>query len=348
MNISIIHEVFFYKKYDLTQQIFNKMKKSFIIILFSAFFTQALFAQVNVTLFMDQKLGDQAFAYNVAVESEMGYVFNVTRLEYYVSEIMLIHDGGQVTPVTDRYLLVDPDKRNEFELGSFQINDLEKIQFSVGVDSAHNHLDPAGYPVEHPLAPKDPSMHWGWFSGYRFIALEGRTGDHPDSLAYGYQIHTIADANYRTITLDVVEEISGSDMTVHIEADYMQMLKDIDLTGGLIFHGANGAAKKLSDNSRDFVFTAAEVTAVKDIEKLASIQFSPNPSTGITVLSYDLQQFENLVLTVTDMKGSSVFTGVIDNAQKSYLLDTKWQPGLYMANIFSGNKLLAAEKLLVK
>lgn len=103
-------------------------------------------AQVNVTLHMSQKLGGEPFAYNVAAEADMGYSFNMTRMEYYISEIKLIHDGGVITPVTDLYLLIDPADDTEFELGEFAIIDLESIQFSIGVDQAHNHLDPSLYP----------------------------------------------------------------------------------------------------------------------------------------------------------------------------------------------------------
>jgi hypothetical protein len=84
------------------------------------------------------------------------------------------------------------------------------------------------------------------------------------------------------------------------------------------------------------------------MENLVSIQFSPNPSNGYTTLSYDLQEFEDLVLTVTDMEGRIVYSDALDNSQTSYLLNTKWPCGLYLTNIFSGHKLLAAEKLLVK
>lgn len=310
--------------------------------------TSISFAQVNVTLYMDQKLGDQLFAYNLAVQSEMGYMFNVTRLQYYVSEINLIHDGGQITPVVDMYLLVDPDKRNEFELGSFNITDMEQIQFSVGVDSAHNHLDPATYPAGHPLAHQNPSMHWGWFSGYRFIAIEGFAGPSADSLSFGYQIHTIADANYRTITLDAVEDLNGDNMDVHIEADYMQMLKDIDASEGLIFHGANGAAKKLSDNARDHVFTPGELTAIRDIESLSAIQLSPNPASGFTTLKYDMVGREDLVLAITDMTGQVILKKELDATQGFLFLEMNFQPGIYVANIYSGKELAAVQKLVVR
>ena len=87
--------------------------------------------------------------------------------------------------------------------------------------------------------------------------------------------------------------------------------------------GLTEQQKILSDNARDFVFTPAEVTKTNEIENLASIKFSPNPSNGSTVLSYDLQQFENLVLTVTNIKGRIVFTDAMDNSQTSYVLETK-------------------------
>lgn len=323
------------------------MKRSLFLLL-AVVTTTISFAQVNVTLYMDQKLGDQPFAYNLAAQSEMGYMFNVTRLQYYVSGINLIHDGGQVTPVADLYLLVDPEKRNEFKLGSFNITDLEQIQFSIGVDSAHNHLDPATYPLEHPLAHQNPSMHWGWFSGYRFIAMEGFAGPSADSLTFGYQIHTIADANYRTVTLDAVEALNGDNMDVHVEADYIQLLNDIDASAGLIFHGANGAAKKLSDNARDFVFTPGEVTATHDLNSLGSIQISPNPAAGFTTLNYDMAGKENLLLTITDMTGQIILKRELDASERFLFLETEFQPGLYIANIYSGKELAAVQKLVVR
>jgi len=116
----------------------------------------------------------------------------------------------------------------------------------------------------------------------------------------------------------------------------------------LIFHGANGAAKKVSDNARDHVFTPLEITNTKDIQDLGSIQFYPNPSNGSTLVNYDVQSSENLVLTIADIKGQIVSTHPLDANQKSFLLETKWQAGIYIANIFSGNKLVATDKLLVK
>src|SRR5687768_116870 len=130
--------------------------RKFLLLLVLALSGFMATSQVNVTLHMDQKLGAEQFDYNLTTWSSMGYPFMMTRMEYYISEIQLIHDGGQMTPMTDLYFLVDPATDTQFELGSFAITNLEKIQFSVGVDSSHNHLDPATYPNDHPLALQNP------------------------------------------------------------------------------------------------------------------------------------------------------------------------------------------------
>lgn len=72
------------------------------------------------------------------------------------------------------------------------VNKVEAITFSVGVEQAYNHLDPASFPPDDPLAPQNPEMHWGWVSGYRFAAVEGEAGPNLDQ---HFEIHSIGDAN---------------------------------------------------------------------------------------------------------------------------------------------------------
>ena len=164
------------------------MRSLFSIVLFFTFAVMAN-AQVDVSIHMHQKLGDQPFGYNSVVQTAAGYYIKVTRLQYYISEVKLIHDGGQITPVTDQYFLVTPTVDSILELGNFDITSLEGIEYSLGVDAGHNHLDPASYPSSHPLAPKNPSMHWGWTAGYRFIALEGFAGATSGAVTNNFQIH---------------------------------------------------------------------------------------------------------------------------------------------------------------
>ncbi len=313
----------------------------FIILVMAVGFASA---QVNVTLHMTQKLGGEPFAFNSAAEAEMGYSFIMTRMEYYISEIKLIHDGGVVTPVTDLYLLVDPAGDTEFELGEFAITDLEKIEFSIGVDQAHNHLDPATYPLSHPLAPQNPSMQWGWSAGYRFIAIEGFAGSDSNSMNNNYQIHTIGDANYRTITIDVDGDVSGNEMAIHLQADYENFLDGINASNGLISHTTTGASKKIADNSV-FVFSALEVTGVVEPGVVGTFRITPNPVYDHAMLSYDMIGYNNLSLAITDLMGRTVYNQALSNTQNVIELEMHWPTGIYIARLFNDNELLAIEKI---
>ena len=47
------------------------------------------------------------------------------------------------------------------------------IRFRVGLDPATDKSDPQTWPPSHALHPDVCGLHWGWSSGYVFLALEG-------------------------------------------------------------------------------------------------------------------------------------------------------------------------------
>ena len=314
-----------------------------LLMTLSGFITSA---QVNVKLHMDQQLAGEPFAFNVATQSDMGYAFEMTRLQYYVSEIKLVHDGGIVTPVTDLYLLVDPAVVSEFELGTYDITTLEKIEFSIGVDNAHNHLDPASYPNGHPLAPQNPTMHWGWTSGYRFIAIEGFAGADSNSLTNNYQIHTVGDQNYKNISLDVSGDLYGDILEIHIQADYEKFLNNLDVSSGLISHASTGASKIVAENTRA-LFSAPSVTSVIDPSIKGSLVMFPNPANNQSTFFVDMPGYRNIKCTVIDLAGHVVSTRQLEGSTQSFVLETVWQPGIYFVRLTSNDKLLAIEKLVI-
>lgn len=325
------------------------MKNRFLPFLLFYLFANGLFAQMNVSLHLHPKLGDQHFALNATATAEMGYSFQVTRLQYYVSEIKLTHDGGQVMPVADLYLLVTAQKDSIFDLGSFPVTSIEGIEFSIGVDAAHNHLDPASYANDHPLAPKNPSMHWGWTAGYRFIALEGKTSNNggttfPDV----FQVHTIDDANYQNVSLPVQGVMDGDHMVVNLDANYHHILATLDVTGGLTSHAATGASAIIAENMKNHVFTASPISGTVEPGVTGTFGIAPNPASGSATLRYDLPGYDQLTLTVSDLAGRTVLTKQLNGPAQSILLETDWQPGLYIARLFSGERFLALEKLVIK
>src|SRR5690606_23624170 len=146
------------------------------------------FAQTPVELHISHMLGANGLAFGSTAHNDLGNDFNVSRLEYYISKIQIHHDGGMTTDVYDHYILADGGQDVTDDLGSFNITTVESISFHIGVDAPINNADPALQPPGHPLALKTPSMHWGWASGYRFVAMEGKSGS---GLSQSYEIHAL-------------------------------------------------------------------------------------------------------------------------------------------------------------
>ena len=164
------------------------MKKNLLFILF-ALFTVTSNAQTDVTLKINHKLGAEDFELDAIGVNNLGHEFKASRLEYYVSRITIIHDGGTETAVPDEVIaLVQPEAEisTSIPLGSFDVTSIESVKFHIGVYEPVNNEDPTLWPEEHPLAPKSPSMHWGWASGYRFIAYEGYGGA---GFSQNFQLH---------------------------------------------------------------------------------------------------------------------------------------------------------------
>ncbi len=325
------------------------MKNRILLLLLAVLSVQGMNAQMDVALHLHPKLGDQAFALNTTATAEMGYPFRVTRLQFYVSEIKLVHDGGQVTPVTDLHLLVTAQKDSIFELGSFPVTAIEGIEFSIGVDAAHNHLDPASYASGDPLAPQNPTMHWGWSAGYRFICLEGKTSNNGGSTFPDvFQVHTVDDGNYKTVNIPVQGVMDGGHLAIHLDANYHHILAELDVTGGVTSHGATGASATIAENMKNLVFTPSVVSGVTEPGIVGTFGISPNPTNGNATLRYDLPGYEQLMLTVSDLAGRTVLTRELSGSAQSISLETNWQPGIYVARIFGGDRLLGLEKLVVK
>ncbi len=268
------------------------------------------FAQTNVTLQINHKLGANAFQSGTQVTNNLGQDFDVDRLQYYIGEITLTHDGLQTTTIPDLWILVNANQTVSVPLGNFPVVSLEGISFGIGVDSAHNHLDPSQYAMNHPLAPQSPSMHWGWASGYRFVAMEGNSGT---SLAQTYEVHALEDVNYFYANVITAGISNGQDLLISLDADYVEALRDVDVASGPISHGGTGASVTVLENFRDHVFSAGLPTSAASPE-LAARSFAayPIPSSGNMTLLLNAPEIRGMQYTIYDAMGRKFQTVAAD------------------------------------
>jgi hypothetical protein len=262
------------------------------------------FAQKNVSLQIHHMLGAVPFQFGTQGTNNNGVAFTVTRLQYYIAEITLIHDGGTETIVPNTWMLVDASQDTTQALGSFNVTSLEGIRFGIGVQSAYNHLDPSTYPANHPLAHQTPSMHWGWSSGYAFVAVEGNSGP---GFTNNYEIQTFDDANYFKTTVNTAGTASGQDLLIDVYADYEMALRNINVAAGPIFHGTSGLATTLVQNFKDFVFSPTLATGVS-APGTGNFSIVPNPSSGHAKLQVDAAIEGESTFVVYDLAGKMLET----------------------------------------
>lgn len=317
------------------------MKKIYSLIAILSL-SAAAFAQKNVILTIQHKLGDANFSYNSTNINDVGSTFKFSRVEYYMSGFTIIHDGGIETPVTtDTYILTDAFMNAVQSLGTFNVTNVEGIKFHIGVDAPTNNEDPNQWPMSHPLAPQSPSMHWGWAAGYFFAAVDGLAGT---SLNTGFEMHSLGNVNYFEQTVTVNGENSGDDVYINLDADYLEAVRGINVNAGPIDHGAGATDLTLIQNFRDHVFSAAATSPLSvGVSKANDFKVFPNPSNGDFYINSN-EQFASIELF--DLTGRKVMDLPTQNAGIQQVSVS--QSGVYILQVRTLNQEIFHSKVVVE
>ena len=270
-----------------------------------------------VVLQIEHRVGTDTSTFGIEGINNLGNPFKLNRIQYYLDEIILTHDGGSID-TAEALTLVDGLSTTSINLGMFSVDSLESIRFAVGVNASLNHLDPTIYNTSHPLAPKSPSMHWGWTAGYRFIAAEGLGGS---TFSQIFEFHGLGDGNYAHLTLPTSGALIGSDtLLISITADYNELFRGISLGSGPISHGETGSAAQTLHNMNNYVFTSSEGNSAMGItEKVSAVRFYPNPSNGI----FTVESSKGGTYEIIDLLGRKIIEGNLSEGLNEINLTTK-------------------------
>ena len=225
------------------------------------------------------------------------------------------------------------------DLGSLSFDSITAVRFAVGVGPDVNNLDPSTYPAAHPLAPKSPSMHWGWAAGYRFVCAEG-----VGSSAFNqtFELHGLGNANYAMQTIATSGTAVGSDtLKIDIEADYAELVRDIEVAQGTISHGETGDAYQSLKNLNNKVFKSTEGNVALVQKELAFEDLSvfPNPSNGRFIVT----GIEGATIEVFNALGSKMYSQRATASTRIILTDA----GIYLM-VVSKNGSTTTKKLIVR
>jgi hypothetical protein len=301
------------------------------------------FGQIAAELRIYHRLGTDSYSWNTEVQNNLGQSFKISRLEYYLTRFSVVHDGGQITAISDDTvaLIKANDWFSAVQLGELNVTDVEAVKFHIGVFAPVNNADPSLYPPEHPLAPKNPSMHWGWASGYRFLAYEGTAGT---NFAQTVQLHALGNHNYFETTVATGAQISNGKLVIALDGDYLEGMYNIHLSDGVIAHGVDEEDLDALLNFKDRVFSERTgELGLNDLDQPV-VTVYPNPSnTGILKVTSD-QTFDEIV--VNDLNGK-----MIERIEVSSLnvgkVDLGSQKGVYLIEIRSNNRVLGRSKIVL-
>ena len=312
------------------------------ILLLSLFFgSLSLAAQTKeLTLNFHHMMSGESLTDSLVGTNNLGNQFKFNRLQYYVDDIEVIYNQGDTFTYVG-VLLIDAlaEEMTSVDLGALDFDSITAVRFAVGVGPDVNNLDPSTYPASHPLAPKFPSMHWGWAAGYRFVCAEG-----VGSSAFNqtFELHGLGNNNYAMQTIATSGAMSTSDtLVVDIEADYAELVRDIAVAQGPISHGETGDAFQSLKNLNNKVFKSAEGNAALNSQELAfaDLKVFPNPSNGRFVI----EGAQGATVEVYNALGSKVAHKKVAGPTRIILQDS----GIYLM-VVSQDGRSTTKKLIVR
>ncbi len=319
------------------------MKKRILNTLMLLFVGASLFAQSNVKLVINHFLGDKPFLLKVDAKNDVGNNYQVTRLEYYISGIKIIHDSGQVASLPNLYILQNAESLDTISLGNLNVTNIEAINFCIGVDEKVNHGDPSKWSFSHPLSPKNPTMHWGWEPGYKFVAIEGITGP---TLTQKFAIHALGDKNYFETSIPITALQLNNSQVIVLNADYNKSIMQMNLESGIFNHGEDGTAADMLRYFQTKVFTNAQgegnLLSTPKVVVNSGVKLYPNPSTGNVQVAITNASLNNSNYRLSDITGRLIKEGA--ELPSEFNLNAR---GIYILTL-QNEHFVSSEKLIIQ
>ncbi|QCR23262.1 MbnP family protein [Pontibacter sp. SGAir0037] len=181
----------------------------------------------SVVLQFEHMVGSQVLQLeDESYTSPAGIPYTVSSFKYYISNVKLLNDAGQVTYVEpESYHLIEQGGKTFFELKDIPAATYSGLELSIGVDEELNHR------IDH-QGDLDPAneMVWDWDSGYKFLMVVGNfTGNTRNG---GLVFHVGGDVNYKTLQYTLPQPINlqkSQRYQVLLQADVNEIFQNPNL-----------------------------------------------------------------------------------------------------------------------
>jgi hypothetical protein len=212
-------------------------------------------SQKNIYLEITPMFLNSNLEMNVDYTAWNGKVFKLDHFDYYLSSVQLTFDGGQTVDI-DSVFLIEPQSHTLL-LGSYDINQIEKISFLIGVPKTLNTqsgsaaIDISLYQENHPLSFQSPSMYWGWQSGYMHMIMGGYADDNGDGTLESYfELHNLGNLNQQSVEIPniVQTNIASNQINLNVNCQVDRWINNISINNVGVLHGEVGVNASMMNN----------------------------------------------------------------------------------------------------
>lgn len=157
---------------------------------------------------------------------------SITRADFLMSAFALKRMDGTWLETGNWFACFKPgENRIRTRVDGVPMEKFTAIRFNIGVDAVTDKSDPNLRPADHPLHPLVNGMHWGWQSGYIFMALEGHWKK-SDGTPGGFSYHLAGEPNLMQIELPVsIDMATCGTLLVHFDLAGVMRKIDIEKVG---------------------------------------------------------------------------------------------------------------------
>lgn len=295
--------------------------------------------QKNVFLNIAPLFANQTLALNQTFIGNDGIAVEIDHFNYYISDIKLFHDNNQQTNLDSDIWLLTPDQ-NSLYLGFMPVNQIDSINFTIGVPKRYNTQSGAAaqdistYAASHALSFQSPSMYWGWSFGYMHMIVGGKADSNNDNIPNAYfELHNLGNNNQQSITLPSIQTNIGSQIDLNYSCHLDRWLQQIPLSSTGVLHGEAGLNLQILQNvNTQTVFTLA---GSAELLQSSSLLLSWKQSSAeITAQNLQNHLIKNCQLFANS--GQKVLDFQVNNTSTSIQLEAL-QSGLYLIKIEMSN-----------
>ncbi len=306
--------------------------------------TSTIYAQKNIFLEIAPVFQNANLQMNVNYTGWDGKTFKLDHFDYYLSGIQITHDGGMIT-VIDSVFIVEP-QNHTLLVGNYPINQIEKLNFMVGVPKPLNTqngataIDISLYPEIHPLSFQTPSMYWGWQAGYMHMIIGGYADGNGDgNLEAYFELHNLGNNNQQLVEmLNIVQTNSANDqIDVYLTCHVDRWINNIPLSTVGILHDQVGINATILDNVVTETVFSQLSTAQLSSNKTNKTAYFVNHSDEIEFIWQSISNLDKIL--VIDMNGKIV-TSINTQETSGSIRINSIPTGVYTVSLFDNQSNL--------